>query len=129
MKVYLFGQGCAAVFNSILQITTLAIGTSTTISALIYFGLGSLIMGFTLVLFYFSRYNGFYKYFVEHAEEDLVRDMLSLSRFRYILKIIWMILLMYVLFDVAKIPQVPVTSLVVSENYGNGNDWNGKLVE
>lgn len=128
-KVYLFGQGCAAVFNSLLQIVTLAIGTSTTVSANIYFGMGSTIMGLTLVLFHFSKYNRFYRYFMEHAEEDLLRDMLSFSECRDILKIIWSVVFMYVFFELAKIPHVPVTSLVVSENYGNGNKWNGKFVE
>ncbi|XP_018565576.2 equilibrative nucleoside transporter 3-like [Anoplophora glabripennis] len=124
MKVYLFGQGCAPVFTALLQIMTLAIGTTTKTSALIYFGIGSSVMGFTLVLFYFSKYNDYYMYFVNHFEEDITRDMLSFAQIKFILKTIWPVMFMYVCFDLAKIPQTPVTSLVVSENYGSGNDWN-----
>lgn len=129
MKFYLFGEGCAAVFNSILQILTLAIGTSTKTSALIYFGIGSGVMSLTLILFFFSKYNDFYMYFVKHFKEDITRDMLSVLELKQVLKTIWPVLLMFVFYELAKIPHVPVTSLVVSENYGSGNNWNGKFCE
>ncbi|KAJ8917739.1 hypothetical protein NQ315_005189 [Exocentrus adspersus] len=123
MKFYLFGEGCAAVFNAILQIITLAVGTSTITSALIYFILGTSFMGLTFILFHFTNKNEFYNYFVEHFENDATRDMLSLSEIKHVLKLIWPCILIYIFYDFAKLPQTPVTTLVVSENYGSGNPW------
>lgn len=123
LKVYLFGQGCAAVFNSILQVLTLAIGTSTTTSALMYFGLGTSFMGLTLILFFFSSKNEFFRYFVDHSEEDLTREMLSFSELKAVLRIIWPSLLMYLFYDLGNMPEGPVIALVVSEEYGSGDKW------
>ncbi|KAJ8917740.1 hypothetical protein NQ315_005190, partial [Exocentrus adspersus] len=124
LKFYLFGQGCASVFNAVLQIISLAVAPSTIASALIYFILGTSLMGLTFILFYFSDKNKFYTYFVEHFENDTTRNMLSFSEIKAVLQLIWPSILMYILYDFASLPHRPVTTLIVSENYGNGNPWN-----
>ncbi|KAJ8948592.1 hypothetical protein NQ318_007596 [Aromia moschata] len=79
MKVYLLGQGFAGLFNSILQVLSLLIGTATTTSAMIYFVTGTSFMALTLILFYLSKYNKLYRYHVESVAEDTKRPDLFLK--------------------------------------------------
>ncbi|KAJ8985296.1 hypothetical protein NQ317_007083 [Molorchus minor] len=124
MKVYLFGQGCAAIFNEILQIITLAIGTSTTASALLYFICGTTVMVMSLFLFHITKYNACYRYHASSIVEDTKKEMLPLSEARKIFKIVWPGILTMGLMQLTQSPMHhTITSLVVSQNYGSGSAW------
>ncbi|KAJ8985305.1 hypothetical protein NQ317_007092 [Molorchus minor] len=127
MKVYLLGQGFAGCFNSVLQLFSLVVGTSTTASALIYFGIGTLFMAMTLALFYLSKYSKLYNYHVKSNAEDTTRDLMPLSEIKSILRTIWPCVVAIGLLQLTILPtHHSITSLVVSEHHGNGSLWNDK---
>ncbi|KAJ8948583.1 hypothetical protein NQ318_007587 [Aromia moschata] len=127
MKVYLLGQGFAAIFNSILQIATLAIGTSTIASALLYFICGTLVMVVSLVLYYFTKFNSCYNYHAKSIVENTKRDLLPFSEVKDMLKVVWPSIVTMGLLQMTQSPaHHAITSLVVPEHYGDGSEWNDK---
>ncbi|XP_018565610.1 equilibrative nucleoside transporter 3 isoform X1 [Anoplophora glabripennis] len=127
MKVYLFGEGLAGLCSATLQILSLAMGTSTEVSALFYFIAGSSLMVLTLVLFYFSKYNKLFNHYVNSVVEDVNRDVLRLSEIKDLAKQIWAQIVASLLMMLTMSPVTPnITTLVVSENYGSGSEWSDK---
>lgn len=128
MKVYLIGEGFGAISSSILQNISLALGTSTQVSALIYFVTGSALMTLTLALFYLSKYNKLYNYYAHRTQENVAKDVMKFSEAMAVAKQIWSPIVGYILMILTTGPIIPnVTSLVVSENYGSGSEWSGKV--
>ncbi|KAJ8948582.1 hypothetical protein NQ318_007586 [Aromia moschata] len=124
MNMYLLGEGFSGIFNSSLQVITLAIGTSTTASALLYFVFGTFTMLFSSILFHFTKYNKYYMHFINNSVEDTKKDVLPFSEVKALLKVVWPIVLAFQLMDLAKRPtHTAITSLVVSENFGSGSSW------
>lgn len=124
LNVYLFGQGFGGICSAILQILSLAMGTSTEVSALFYFISGSALMTLTLIQFYFSKYNKLFNYHVNSVEEDVTKNVLRLSEAKDLAKQIWARILTLILTSLPIIIVMPnITSLVVSENYGSGSEW------
>lgn len=127
MKMYLTGEGMAGISSATLQIVSLAMGTSTEVSALFYFVSGSTLMTSTMIMFYASKYNRLYNYHVNSIQEDVSKDVLQLSAAKALAKEIWAQVFTLVLLALTLTPIMPsITSLVVSENYGSGSVWTGK---
>ncbi|KAJ8917741.1 hypothetical protein NQ315_005191 [Exocentrus adspersus] len=126
MKVYLIGQGFGGMFNSSLQVLSIAVSPSTQESALFYFTVGSLLMMATLILFYSSKYNRLYTYYVDSVVEDVSKEVMPLSEVRGIAKQIWSQILVFALWLMSMSAIVSVTPLIVSENYGSGSLWTDK---
>ncbi|XP_018565609.1 equilibrative nucleoside transporter 3-like [Anoplophora glabripennis] len=124
MKTFLFGQGIATIFSALMQILSLSLGTSTEASALFYFIVGDLIIFSTWFLHLFVQNTTFYKYYmhleVEDTKKKHTREDIKVAFFR-----IWPCLAIMILgFVTMSMMHPTITTLVVSENYGNGNKWN-----
>ncbi|XP_018565570.1 equilibrative nucleoside transporter 3-like [Anoplophora glabripennis] len=124
MKSFLIGQGMASIFNSTLQIISLALGTSTETSALFYFITGTLVILFSWVLYLFVQHTSFYKYYIQIELEDTKKKH-SKEDIKIAFLRIWpSMATMCLVFFTMNLTHPCVTTLVVSENYGNGNKWN-----
>ncbi|KAJ8948593.1 hypothetical protein NQ318_007597 [Aromia moschata] len=125
MHVFLMGQGSAGIFNSLLQIISLAIGSSIEISALFYFVVGTMLICITMTLYIISKNMAFYQFYMENSLSEPKTGMFSKAEVKDIIKDTWpclavgMVTIINLLFL-----QPSVTSLVVSEGYGKGNEWN-----
>ncbi|XP_023312446.1 equilibrative nucleoside transporter 3-like, partial [Anoplophora glabripennis] len=127
MKTFLIGQGVGGIFSSALQVLSLAIGTSSEASALIYFTLGSILTTATLVLFYVSKNVCYYQYHIDNSVEDTKRDIIKVPELMEVSTRIWSSLVIVTASALAFVPTHPsIASLVVSEYYGQGSSWNGK---
>lgn len=128
MKSFLIGQGVGGIFSSALQVLSLAIGTSSEASALIYFMLGSLLTSVTLALFYLSKNMTYYQYHIDNSVEDTKRDIIKVPELIDVSSKVWSSLVIVTASALAFVPTHPsIASLVVSEDYGKGNSWNGKI--
>ncbi|XP_018565574.2 equilibrative nucleoside transporter 2-like [Anoplophora glabripennis] len=124
MKTFLFGQGMSSIFNATLQVISLALGTSTETSALFYFIAGTLVIFLTWVLYLLVQHMSFYKYYMQIELEDKKKkhskEDIKVAFFR-----VWPCLAtMCLIFLTMSLTHPCITTLVVSENYGNGNKWN-----
>nr|XP_023029158.1 equilibrative nucleoside transporter 3-like isoform X2 [Leptinotarsa decemlineata] len=127
LKTFLVGQGVGGIFTSSLQVLSLAVGTSSKASALVYFLFGTLITSITLVMFYYSKNSSFYNFHYEKNPEDTKKDIICFVEFRDVSKKIWSSLAIGMAGALAYAPTHPaIAALVVSEFRGNENDWNEK---
>lgn len=127
MKTFLIGQGVGGIFSSALQVLSLAIGTSSEASALIYFTLGSILTTATLALFYVTKNISYYQFHIDNSVEDTKRDIIKVQELVQVSSKILSSLVIVTASALAFVPTHPsIASLVVSEYYGQGNSWNGK---
>ena len=124
---YLNGQGVAGIFTSCLQVLALAVGISTTKSALVYFWIViGLILACLVFMIAVARYSNFYRHYNSKTTlEKEERRMMTAKEFFSALKLIWKSLSVLFFYLWAVNPTHPaITSLIVSEGEGQG-DWNG----
>ncbi|KAG5867039.1 hypothetical protein JTB14_008338 [Gonioctena quinquepunctata] len=127
MKTFLVGQGIGGIFTSALQVLSLALGTSSEASALVYFISGTMMTSFTLALFCVCEKLVFYQFHFKNSLEDTKRDLISYGEFKDISRRIWSSLVIVMAGALAYVPTHPaIAALVVSEFRGNGNPWNEK---
>ncbi|CAH1993835.1 unnamed protein product [Acanthoscelides obtectus] len=122
----MYGSGCSSLFSIFLQILSLAIGKDPQSSALIFFVSGTTVIGIAFLLGLVSDHLQFYRYYVGDSSEDIKhppKTFKQLLQAGYCIRHI-IIQLFFVL--VCMTCTGPVTYLVVSEYYGNGNPWNEK---
>ncbi|CAH1993832.1 unnamed protein product [Acanthoscelides obtectus] len=125
-KFDMYGSGCSSLFSIFLQILSLAIGKDPQSSALIFFVSGTTVIGIAFLLGLVSDHLQFYRYYVGDSSEDIKhppKTFKQLLQAGYCIRHI-IIQLFFVL--VCMTCTGPVTYLVVSEYYGNGNPWNEK---
>lgn len=125
-KIHLYGAGTAGLFNATLQIICLYIGKDPTTTALIYFLGGTSVILITAICVYFSKYSQRFIYYlgdtVAHTQKktQTISEMWTTTK-----KIYPNVILMIVGVFVTGMGHPNITTLVVSENYGQGNPWNG----
>ncbi|XP_019866386.2 equilibrative nucleoside transporter 3-like [Aethina tumida] len=118
---FLAGEGLAGIFNSILQIISLAIGTSTTTSALIYFISGCAVMLFAMVLYSFTERVTYYKHFIVPFAKPKCKKSVGFKEFVENSKLIWSSIVIILFLYIAQLVTSPsITSLVKSEYAGSG---------
>lgn len=122
---YITGMGLSPIFNSVLQITSLSIGVSTTSTALVYFWTAIVMICCTLVLlFMVTAKSTFFNFYVNRSKVKETKKM-SVARILYLFKKVWPGGTTMALFLLSYDPIHPsITSLVVSENAGSG-PWSG----
>ncbi|KAJ8947222.1 hypothetical protein NQ318_001508, partial [Aromia moschata] len=126
---YLYGEGSSELVSAILQIMSLAISPSTETSALIYFVVGTIILGTTLLLIFVSKYSPLMQYHVHSDREDMdtKRPVHTIAEIAATLRQIWpCILLTCVMYLTGVATHPNITTLVVSENAGSGSEWSDK---
>ncbi|CAH0555199.1 unnamed protein product [Brassicogethes aeneus] len=117
---FLAGEGLAGIFNSMLQILSLLVGTSTKTSALIYFISGSAVMLFAIGFYNFGERMTYYKAYAStegyYKKNITFKDIIESS------KIIWPSIIIILFLYIAQLTTSPsITSLVKSE--ASGNVW------
>lgn len=124
MKTFLLGEGMAAIFSAILEIISLALGSSTIISALFYFISGTCLIVLSLVVYLLVSRTAFYQYYMQIELEDTKKKH-SKEQIKATCLQIWPCLAIMITMFLS-MNTMSITPLVVSENYGNGNKFNGK---
>lgn len=127
MKTFLFGQGMGSIFTATLQIISLAIGSSTLTSALVYFISGICMILTAFVLYLVISRTAFYQYYMQIEMGD-TKKKYSKEQIKTTFFKIWPCLaILVIIFLTMNMSHPSVSSLIVSEGYGNGNKWNGKI--
>lgn len=127
MKVHMYGSATAGLFSASLQILSLYVGKTPTTTALIYFLGGTSVMLITAICVFISNYSARFRYYVGDVVADTQRKIQSLSDMWTTAKKIYPnVILMFVGVLTNGMGHPNITTLVVSENYGHGYDWNGK---
>lgn len=125
LKFYLSGQGIAGIFNSLLQILSLGIGTSVEDSALIYFMSGCFVLIFTMFLYFLSRRMEFYQFYMVKPVKKIKKNTVCISQMKESIKLIWTSCLTFLFASLATSVTTPsVTNLMVSEYAGT--EWGDK---
>ncbi|XP_050300000.1 equilibrative nucleoside transporter 3-like [Anthonomus grandis grandis] len=124
LKAKLLGEGGAGVFSAVLRLASIMVTPSTEGAALMYFGIGSVLMIINMIVFYFATKTKFFRYYTQSAEEDVKENLRNFSDFLEVFKIIWPLILLN-LFGML-VPISSLTNLVVSEYYGTSSIWGTK---
>lgn len=128
MKMNLYGSGSAGIFSSGLQIISLSVGESTASSALIYFICGTLALVATCILVYFSFSSPRFVFYLGDTVADQQRNVHTFAEMKQVARKIWPCMIVFYSFMLTMGMGHPnITSSIVSENYGNGNAWNGNV--
>lgn len=127
-KSQMYGAGAAGIFSSILQIISLVLsGGSATTGALIYFSSGTAVIFVTLVLTYLTKYSEHYGYYMADSETDTKKTVYTLKETWETAKKIWScVLICSMALSLLPVGHANITSLIVSEYYDNGSEWNSE---
>lgn len=126
---YLYGEGYSGVIVSVINVGTIAIGNNNEESVLIYFTVGIVLLLCTMFLLGCSQYSRTYNYYTRNNFENTKRNMTSFSEIVMIGKKIWPSMVAFnITIGTIFALHPSITSLVVSESYGHGDVWNGKIV-
>lgn len=128
---YLFGEGYSGVIVSLLSLITLTMGHNPEQCGLIYFSAGVTFLIVTIILLWYSKHSRIYIYYMENNSENSSQGTnkrcTSFSEIMRIVKNIWPCVVIFdILLGTLYALQPALTALVVSENYGYGNPWNGE---
>lgn len=126
---FLYGEGYSGVIVSLTNIVTLTIGNHPDDSVMIYFNVGIALFILTIILLWHSNYSSTYNHYVGTYLENSKRGITSFTEIIAIAKNIWPNIVIFNIMVGTLVALHPgLTSLVVSENYGNGSIWNGKFI-
>lgn len=124
------GQALGGVFAALTQIAALAIGASSTHSALVYFIIGNLTIALAIVLYILLTRSVFFKYY-SFDQAVIVNDVQTSSTrqdvvsYKVIFKKIWCYCFCAFFIYLVSISVFPgVSVLIESEGKGHGNKWN-----
>lgn len=126
------GQALGGIFAALAQIGSLAVGASSTHSALVYFVIGNVTIILTIISYVVLEKSLFFQYHAVSEENPSVNQygsdvVLSLSH-KTILKKIWgygFCLCMCFAVSLSVCPGLTV--LIESEGKGHQNKWNGMI--
>lgn len=124
----MYGSATAGLLSATLQIICLAIGKNPKSTALIYFSAGTVVIFITIFCAYLSKYSAMFEFYLGDTAADKARATQTSAQIWNTAKKIWPNLLLLVagiMFGGMGHPNV--TTLVISEYYGHGNPWNGKI--
>lgn len=127
-KTQMYGSGAAGIFDAVLQIICLAVsnGSSTT-AGVIYFGSGAMVFFIALVLAYSTKYSEFYRFYIGNSVADTQKTIYTAKEIWDTTKKTWSCHVIFSFSWLLVIVGHPnVSSLVVSEYYNTGSDWNSK---
>ncbi|KAG5893414.1 hypothetical protein JTB14_024327 [Gonioctena quinquepunctata] len=127
MTAFIFGQSGGGILVALLQILSIAVSDSATISALIYFITGTLIILITLCMTIFFRKTYLYdRYMVESPGKNQPQS-LPLPEIVEVTKKIWpcLLIVLSVMFMYSAV-HPSITTLVVSEFYDDETAWSDK---
>lgn len=123
------GQALGGIFAAIAEIISLAIGASSTHSALVYFIIGNITIAFAILCYIVLIKTVFFKYHVEDkilniSDFSSSSTVLDISH-KIILRKIWVHgVSMFSVFAITLSVYPAVTVLIDSEGKGHGNRWN-----
>lgn len=127
LAYYLNGEGYSGVIVSTISLITVAIGNDPEQSVKIYFSVGILLLAVTFFLLWKSRYTSMYSCYMDNQLQNSKCEKASFSEILRIAKNIWPSIIIFEIMVTAVMTLHPgLTALVVSENYGHGNLWNGE---
>ncbi|XP_066245365.1 equilibrative nucleoside transporter 3 [Euwallacea similis] len=124
------GQALGGIFAAAAEIVSLALGASSTHSALVYFLIGNITIALSIVLYIVLTKTVFYKYHIEDklltiSEFGSSSSTAQLVSNRVVWKKTWICgLSMFLVFAITLSVYPGVTVLIESEGRGNGNKWN-----
>lgn len=126
------GQALGGIFAALAEIAALAIGASSTHTALVYFVIGNITIVIAIVCYFVLENTVFFKYHVTHHPEinSFQGEHVQLDIcYRVILKKMWCHGLSVFLTFAFTLSVYPgVTVLIESEGKGHGNKWNGRVM-
>lgn len=123
----MYGEGFSSLTVSLMSLATLAMGSGPEQYVLIYFNVGILFLVITMLLFWYSKYTKAYRYYAGKTEDVTHRGITSLSEISTVFGNIWPAIAVFgIVVGTLLLLHPSITSLIVSENYGYGNLWNGK---
>lgn len=129
LRPYLYGEGYSGVIVSLMSLSTLIMENDPDQSVMIYFNIGIALLIITLILLFFSKYSQPYIFYIGNGLENTKRGITSIREILKTGKNIWPSIVVFNIMVGTLVALHPsLTSLVVSEKYGNGNLWNGKYV-
>lgn len=124
----MYGSATSGLFSATLQIICLSIGKDPIATALIYFLGGTGVILITAICAYISKHSARFRYHLGDTIADTQRTTQTLVQMWHTAKKIWPnVILMIVGVFTAGMCHPNITTLIVSENYGHGNPWNGEL--
>ncbi|KAL1506038.1 hypothetical protein ABEB36_005473 [Hypothenemus hampei] len=124
------GQALGGIFAAVAEIVSLAIGASSTHSALVYFSIGNSTIILSIVLYIILTKTVFYKYhiedkFVSISDFGTSSSTAQLVCHKEVARKTWVYgLSMFLVFGISLCIYPGVAALVQSENKGNGSKWN-----
>ncbi|XP_076252806.1 equilibrative nucleoside transporter 1 [Rhynchophorus ferrugineus] len=123
------GQALGGIFAAIAEIISLAIGASSTHSALVYFIIGNITIAFSIVCYVVLVKTVFFKYHIEDKflsiSDFSSSSSVPLISHQIIVKKIWVHgVSMFLVFAITLSVYPGVTVLIDSEGKGHGNKWN-----
>ncbi|CAG9762249.1 unnamed protein product [Ceutorhynchus assimilis] len=123
------GQALGGIFAALAEIVSLALGASSTHTALVYFIIGNVTIALSIVSYVVLTKTVFYKYHIEDKfisiSEFGSTSTAQLVSHSIILKKIWVYgVSMFLVFAITLSVYPGVTVLIESEGRGNGNKWN-----
>lgn len=130
IKIFTLGEGSAGIVTSLIQIICLVIGNYSQISGLIYFGTAVAIYSIGFLMYANSKRSRFFRYYVDETKDQnnkptqMIKP--TLADFKLALSEVWPVIVIYGCCIVGQ-NMNNVSSLVVSENHGDGTPWTGKL--
>lgn len=129
LRPYLYGEGYSGVIVSLTSLLTLIMENDPDQSVMIYFNIGIALLVITIILLFYSKYSQPYVYYVGNHLEDTKRGITSIKEILKTGKNVWPSIVVFNIMVGTLVALHPsLTSLVVSENYGFGNLWNGKYM-
>lgn len=126
------GQALGGIFAALTQIAALAIGASSTHSALVYFIIGNLTILLAILLYLYLSKSAFFNFYV--GDQSVINNIQNESlqyqevvSYRIVLKKIWAYGLCIFFIFVVTISVFPgVMVLIESEGKGHGSRWSGE---
>lgn len=129
-KTQMYGSGAAGIFDAVLQIISLAVSNGSSITAgTIYFTSGAVVFFVTLILAYVSKYSEFYRFYIGDSQADTEKKVYTMKEIWETTKKTWSCQILFSIgWLMVMVAHPTVTSLVVSEYYNDGAQWNSKLM-
>lgn len=125
------GQALGGIFAALAQIGSLAIGASSTHSALVYFVIANVTIILTIISYVVLENSVFFKYHTLNEHNPSINqyesDSVPTTCHKIILKKIWGYgFCIFMCFSVTLAVFPGITVLIESEGKGHKNKWNGK---
>ncbi|XP_074030000.1 equilibrative nucleoside transporter 3-like isoform X2 [Leptinotarsa decemlineata] len=128
MKWFLLGQS-GGILTDLLQIICISVTDSAVDGALIYFLTGTVLVTANFCISFGIKYSKLYAYYTKDStgDQETKKNTLSWSEMKNVIKLIWpgVTIVGTVIFTTNYIDP-SVTSLVESQNYGDGSAWANK---